>query len=97
LKKFVQVIPPSAKAGLDAEQTRLQNEKLKKEIANVEAGGEFKPTNEQKALVGRFLNTAEGKALYQGQTLTSSDINAINSDPALFYAVLQKANEAGIY
>lgn len=57
----------------------------------------FKPTSEQKALVGRFLNTAEGKALYNGQTLTSADINAINSDPALFYAVLQKANENGVY
>lgn len=97
LKKFVQVIPPSAKAGLDIENQRLQNEKLKKDIENVEAGGEFKPSTEQKALVGRFLNTPEGKALYAGQTLTSADILAIQSDPALFYAVLQKANEAGVY
>jgi LysM repeat protein/transcriptional regulator with XRE-family HTH domain len=57
----------------------------------------FKPSVEQKALVGRFLNTPEGKALYNGQTLTSEDIKAINADPALFYAVLQMANENGIY
>lgn len=58
---------------------------------------EFKPSAGDKALVGRFLNTPEGKALYNGQTLTTADLNAINSDPVLFYAVLQKANENGIY
>jgi LysM repeat protein len=57
----------------------------------------FKPSSTEKSLVGRFLNTAEGKALYNGQTLTTADINAINSDPTLFYALLQKANENGIY
>ena len=57
----------------------------------------FKPSVEQKALVGRFLNTPEGKALYNGQQLTAEDIQAINADPALFYAILQMANENGIY
>lgn len=57
----------------------------------------FKPSSSEKALVGRFLNTAEGKALYNGQSLTAEDINAINADPALFYAILQMANENGIY
>ncbi len=57
----------------------------------------FKPTSEQKALVGRFLNTDAGKALMNGQKLTSADLQALNNDPALFYAVLQKANENGVY
>lgn len=57
----------------------------------------FKPTADQKALVGRFLNTEGGLALSGGVPYTSAEINEINSDPALFYAVLQKANESGIY
>lgn len=62
-----------------------------------EDGSTFKPTSEQKALVGRFLNTPEGKTLMNGQTITSADLQAINQDPALFYAILQKANENGVY
>ena len=57
----------------------------------------FKPTSNQKALVGRFLNTPEGKALYPEQKLTKEDLAIINSEPLLFYAILQKANEHGIY
>lgn len=57
----------------------------------------LKPTAEQKGLVGRFISTAEGKALFNGITPTASDMIAIYTDPTLFYALLQKANEAGIY
>lgn len=57
----------------------------------------FNPTADQKALVGRFLNTPEALALSGGVPFTSAEIREINADPALFYAVLQKANENGIY
>jgi len=57
----------------------------------------FKPSAEQKALVGRFLSTADGKALMGSSVLTNSDISAIYADPTLFYSLLQKASESGIY
>lgn len=57
----------------------------------------FNPTADQKALVGRFLNTPEALTLSGGVPFTSAEIREINADPALFYAVLQKANENGIY
>lgn len=57
----------------------------------------FNPTSEQKALVGRFLQTKEALALSGGVPFTSAEIREISADPALFYAVLQKANENGIY
>lgn len=57
----------------------------------------FKPSANDSSLVGRYLNTEEGKALYNGETLTTEDLDTIMSDSTLFYALLQKANEAGIY
>jgi LysM repeat protein len=94
LKKFVQVIAPSAKAGLDITNQQLQNQKLQKEIANIDKGGVFKPNEGDKSKVGTWLTSDAGKALYDGQTLTSSDINTIMSDPTLFYSILEKANNA---
>lgn len=87
-KKFVQVVAPSAKTG--AEIT-----KLKAEADNAGNGGgtTFKPTAEQKALVGRFANSEASKEL----GFTEADKAKLNSDPNFFYWALQKASEAGIY
>jgi LysM repeat protein len=97
LKKFVQVIAPSAKAGLDMEQTRLQNEKIKVDIANVSAGGAFKPTADQTALANKatFANMVDtdGTPI----VFTPEDRAKLQSDPNFFYWVLQKASENGIY
>lgn len=61
------------------------------------SGDTFKPSTGDSSLVGRYLNTEEGKALYNGETLTPADLASVMSDPTLFYPLLQKANEAGIY
>lgn len=90
LQKFLQVIPPSA-------QTGLENDKLRKEIASVDTATSFKPSADQKALVGRFLSTADGRSLTGGLSMTDADLTELMKDSASFYAVLQKANEAGIY
>jgi len=92
-QRFVQVIGKS-------DTTKLQEEKLRTDIKNANNPVEsswYKPTSEQKALVGRFVTTEEGKALIGGQPFSSADLAELNADPSLFFAVLQKANEAGIY
>lgn len=85
-KKFVQVVGASAKSQAEA----------KKALADAENGGggtTFKPTAEQKALVGRFANSEASKEL----GFTEADKAKLNSDPNFFYWALQKASEAGIY
>lgn len=56
-------------------------------------GGAFKPTPEQKSLVGRFMNSTEGASL----GFTDADKKRVETDSNFFYWTLQKANEAGIY
>lgn len=53
----------------------------------------FKPTAEQKSLVGRFMNSTEGAGL----GFTDADKKKVETDSNFFYWTLQKANEAGIY
>lgn len=98
LKKFVQVIAPSAKAGLDIQNQKLQNQKLAQDIANGGSGdGTFKPTADQKALANRAtfadLKDTDGSPI----TFTPADRAKLATDPSFFYWVLQKANENGIY
>lgn len=82
-KKFVQVIAPSA-------LTNAQTEKAK---ADAQGINDFKPTADQKALVGRFANSTEGVAI----GITAEDKIKLNTDPNFFYWVMQKATEAGFY
>lgn len=85
-KKFVQVIAPSA---LTVAQT-------KKALADAENGGDgdtFKPTADQKALVGRFANSSAGVAL----GITAEDKKKMYTDSNFFYWLLQKASEEGFY
>ena len=84
--KFVQVVSPSAK-------TSAEIAKLKSDAENGEGGATFKPTAEQKSLVGRFVNSTASKDL----GFTEADKARLNTDPNFFYWALQKANEAGIY
>lgn len=87
--RFIQVIGESDKSKLEKEKLRvqIQNEK--------NGGGEsgFKPTNEQKALVGRFVNSQTGKSA----GATPEDYTKALSDPNFFWYLLQLANENGIY
>lgn len=53
----------------------------------------FKPTSEQKALVGRFINSDLSAEL----GFTDEDKKKVNTDSNFFYWTLQKANEAGLY
>jgi hypothetical protein len=57
----------------------------------------FNPTSSEKSLVGRYLNTAEGKALIGGVMLSPAELEQVMASPTRFYALLQRANEAGIY
>lgn len=98
LKKFVQVIAPSAKAGLDIENQKLQNQKLRNDINNPDSGASsFKPTADQKALVKRAtfasMKDTDGTPI----TFTPVDRAKLDTDSNFFYWVLQKANENGIY
>ena len=82
--KFVQVVGQSAK-------TTAEINKIKSEGGG--GDGSFKPTSEQKALVGRFVNSTFAKEL----GFTDADKARLNTDANFFYWALQKANEAGIY
>ncbi len=84
--KFIQVIAPSA-------LSQAQTEKAKADAANGGDSGAFKPTADQKALVGRFANSTEGAAL----GFTAADKARLYTDPNFFYWALQKASEAGFY
>lgn len=53
----------------------------------------FKPTAEQQGLVGRFLSTAEAKAM----GATPDDLKKAMEDPAFFWYLLELANQNGIY
>lgn len=53
----------------------------------------FKPSAEQKSLVGRFMNSSAGAEL----GFTDADKTKALTDQNFFYWTLQKANEAGIY
>lgn len=53
----------------------------------------FNPTAEQKGLVGRFINSAEGKKL----GATAEDLAKAQEDPNFFYYLLQLADENGFY
>ena len=96
-KKFVQVISPENNAPASYQEFQLaQNNPEYKAYLERKANGDanaFKPTSEQKALVGRFLNTAEAKAM----GATSDDLTKAMNDPEFFYYLLQLANENGIY
>ena len=85
-KKFVQVVGSSAK-------TSAEIAKLKSDAENGSGGTTFKPTAEQKAIVGRFSNSEASKEL----GFTEADKARLNTDPNFFYWALQKASEAGIY
>lgn len=85
-QKFVQVVGSSAK-------TSAEIAKLKADAENGGGGSTFKPTAEQKAIVGRFANSEASKEL----GFTEADKAKLNSDPNFFYWALQKASEAGIY
>lgn len=55
--------------------------------------GAFKPTAEQKAVVGRFVNSDLSKDL----GFTDADKSKLYADSNFFYWTLQKATEAGVY
>jgi len=76
-KKFVQVIAPAPKKATTTDTSP----------------GAFKPTADQKAIVGRFLSTSEGQAL----GLTPDEMTEAMNDSVSFYALLQKASDNGIY
>lgn len=84
--KFIQVVSPSAK-------TVAETRKANADAENGGTGNTFKPTAEQKSLVGRFVNSTASKEL----NFTEADKARLNTDPNFFYWALQKANEAGIY
>lgn len=99
LKKYVQVVAPSSSENMPSsyqEFTLAEKNPAYKKYLQDKASGmaePFKPTSEQKALVGRFLSTAEAKAL----GATSEDLTKAMTDPEFFYYLLQLANENGIY
>lgn len=86
--KFVQVVGASAKS-------QAETKKAIADANNTDNGGNstFKPTSEQKAIVGRFSNSEASKEL----GFTEADKARLNTDPNFFYWALQKASEAGIY
>lgn len=98
-KKYVQVIAPSSTENVPSSYQEFalaeKNPAYKKYLQDKASGVSepFKPTSEQKALVGRFLSTAEAKAL----GATSDDLAKAMVDPEFFYYLLQLANENGIY
>jgi LysM repeat protein len=55
--------------------------------------GTFKPTQDQQALVGRFLNSQAGR----DAGASPDDMAKALADQGFFYFLLQKANESGIY
>lgn len=85
--KFVQVVGQSEKSKAETKKVIAD--------ANDTGGGSstFKPTAEQKAIVGRFANSEASKEL----GFTEADKARLSTDANFFYWALQKASEAGIY
>lgn len=85
--KFVQVVGQS-------EKSKAETKKAIADANDTGGGGStFKPTAEQKAIVGRFANSEASKEL----GFTEADKARLATDANFFYWALQKASEAGIY
>lgn len=84
--KFVQVVGQS-------EKSKAETKKAIADANDTGGGSTFKPTAEQKAIVGRFANSEASKEL----GFTEADKARLATDSNFFYWALQKASEAGIY
>lgn len=100
-KKFVQVIPASSSAAFNKLPTSYQEWVLAgkpgdygtfaKSRASSSSAGTFSPTESEKSLVSRFIQSADGKAA----GATPEDMAKAQTDSSFFYFILQKAIDAG--